>query len=169
MTVLARWDPFRDLYSLQNRLNRLFEEQYSGGREESLTTGAFVPPVDIYEDEHSIQLKLEVPGIEQKDLDVKVENNTLTVSGERKFEQEQKEENFHRIERRYGSFTRSFTLPSTVNTEDINATYENGVLKVRLAKRAEAKPKQIKVNIGSQPTIEGKKPETQAQSKGHAA
>ena len=169
MTVLTRWDPFRDLYSLQNRLNRLFEEQYSGGREESLTTGAFVPPVDIYEDEHSIQLKLEVPGIEQKDLDVKVENNTLTVSGERKFEQEQKEENFHRIERRYGSFTRSFTLPSTVNTEDINASYENGVLKVRLAKRAEAKPKQIKVNIGSQPTIEGKKPETQTQSKGHAA
>ena len=158
MTVLTRWDPFRDLYSLQNRLNRLFEEQYSGGREESLTTGAFVPPVDIYEDEHGIQLKLEVPGIEQKDLDVKVENNTLTVSGERKFEQEQKEENFHRIERRYGSFTRSFTLPSTVNTEDINASYENGVLKVRLAKRAEAKPKQIKVNIGSQPTIEGKKP-----------
>ena len=88
MTVLTRWDPFRELYSLQNRLNRLFEEQYSGGREESLTTGAFVPPVDIYEDEHSIQLKLEVPGIEQKDLDVKVENNTLTVSGERKFEQE---------------------------------------------------------------------------------
>src|SRR5271166_5224523 len=168
MTVLARWEPFRDLYSLQNRLNRLFEEQYSG-REESLTTGAFVPPVDIYEDEHSIQLKLEVPGIEQKDLDVKVENNTLTVSGERKFEQEQKEENFHRIERRYGSFTRSFTLPSTVNTEDINASYDNGVLKVRLAKRAEAKPKQIKVNIGSQPAIEGKKPETQTQSKGHAA
>jgi len=169
MTVLTRWDPFRELYSVQNRLSRLFEEQYGGNREESLTTGAFVPAVDIYEDEHSIQLKLEVPGIEQKDLDVKVENNTLTVSGERKFEQEQKEENFHRIERRYGSFTRSFTLPNTVNTEDINASYENGVLKVRLAKRAEAKPKQIKVNIGSQPAIEGKKPETQTQSKGHAA
>ncbi|MGB8769488.1 MAG: Hsp20/alpha crystallin family protein, partial [Candidatus Korobacteraceae bacterium] len=85
MTVLTRWDPFRELNALQQRMNRLFEEQY-GGREESLTTGAFAPPVDVYEDEHSIQLKLEVPGIEEKDLDVKVENNVLTVSGERKFE-----------------------------------------------------------------------------------
>ena len=119
MTVLTRWDPFRELYSLQNRMNRLFEEQYGGGREESLTAGAFVPPVDIYEDEHSIQLKLEVPGIDEKDLDVRVENNTLTVTGERKFEKEEKEENFHRVERRYGSFIRSFTLPNTVDTEDI--------------------------------------------------
>ena len=159
MTVLTRWDPFRDLVALQNRMNRLFEEQYGGGREESLTTGAFVPPVDVYEDEHSIQLKLEVPGIDEKDLDIKVENNVLTVSGERKFEKEEKEENFRRVERRYGSFTRTFTLPSTVSTEDINANYENGVLKIRLAKRAEAKPKQIKVNLGSTRTLEGKKPE----------
>jgi HSP20 family protein len=157
MTVLTRWDPFRELASLQNRMNRLFEEQYGGGREESLTTGAFVPPVDIYEDEHSIQLKLEVPGIEQKDLEIKVENNVLTVSGERKFEKEQKEENFHRVERRYGSFSRSFTLPNTVSTEETTADYNNGVLTVRLAKRAEAKPKQIKVSIGNQqPTLEGK-------------
>ena len=155
MTVLTRWDPFRDFAALQNRMNRLFEEQYGSGREESLTTGAFVPPVDIYEDEHSIQLKLEVPGIDQKDLDIKVENNVLSVSGERKFEKEQKEENFHRVERRYGSFTRSFTLPNTVNTEDITADYANGVLTVKLAKRAEAKPKQIKVNIGA-PALEGK-------------
>jgi len=164
MAMLTRWDPFRELYSLQNRMNRLFEEQYGGGREDSLTAGAFVPPVDIYEDEHSIQLKLEVPGIEEKDLDIKVENNTLTVSGERKFEKEEKEENFHRIERHYGSFTRSFTLPSTVNTEDINASYDNGVLNIRLAKRAEAKPKQIKVSVGSQESIEGKKPEAQTHS-----
>jgi len=149
MTVLTRWDPFRELSALQNRMSRLFEEQqYGSGREESLTAGAFVPPVDIYEDEHSIQLKLEVPGIEQKDLDVKVENNILTVSGERKFEKEEKEENFRRVERRYGSFTRSFTLPNTVNAEDVSADYNNGVLKIRLGKRAEAKPKQIKVNIG---------------------
>jgi HSP20 family protein len=161
MTVLTRWDPFRELYSLQNRMNRLFEEQYGTGREESLTTGAFVPPVDVYEDEHSVQLKLEVPGIDEKDLNVKVENNTLTVSGERKFEKEQKEENFHRIERRYGSFTRSFTLPNTVNTDDINASYDNGVLTIKLAKRAEAKPKEIKVNIGSQKGLESKKPESQ--------
>jgi HSP20 family protein len=165
MAILTRWDPIRELYSLQNRMNRLFEEQYGGGKEDSLTTaGAFVPPVDIYEDEHSIQLKLEVPGIDEKNLDVKVENNTLTVTGERKFEKEEKEENFRRVERRYGSFTRSFTLPNTVNTEDINASYDNGVLNVRLAKRAEAKPKQIKVNVGSQKSIEGKKPESQTHS-----
>ena len=156
MTVLTRWEPFRELNTLQSRLNRLFEEQVGGGREESLTAGAFVPPVDIYEDEHSIQLKLEVPGIEEKDLDVKVENNVLTVSGERKFEKEEKEENFRRVERRYGSFTRSFTLPSTVSTEDVSADYSNGVLKVRLGKRAEAKPKQIKVNIGGK-VLEAKK------------
>ena len=147
MTVLTRWDPFRELIALQNRMSRLFEEQY-GGREEALTSGAFVPPVDIYEDEQGIQLKLEVPGIDEKDLDVKVENNVLTVSGERRFEKEEKEENFRRVERRYGSFVRSFTLPNTVNTEDVTADYSNGVLKVKLAKRAEAKPKQIKVNIG---------------------
>jgi HSP20 family protein len=154
MTLLTRWDPFRELYSLQNRMNRVFEEQYGGGREDALTAGAFVPPVDVYEDEHSVQLKLEVPGIDEKDLDVKVENNTLTVTGERKFEKEEKEENFRRVERRYGSFTRSFTLPNTVN-----AQYNNGVLTIKLAKRAEAKPKQIKVNVGSQKTLEGKKPE----------
>src|SRR5215469_7890216 len=158
MTVLTRWDPFRELSALQNRMSRLFEEQqYGSGREESLTAGAFIPPVDIYEDEHSIQLKLEVPGIEQKDLDVKVENNILTVSGERKFEKEEKEENFRRVERRYGSFTRSFTLPNTVNSEDVTADYNSGVLKIRLGKRAEAKPKQIKVNIGSGKVLDGNK------------
>jgi HSP20 family protein len=126
-------------------MTRLFEAQYG---QESLNTGAFVPPIDIYGDEHSIRLKLEVPGVDEKDLDIKVENNTLTVRGERKFEKEEKEENFHRVERRYGKFTRSFTLPTTVNTEDIKADYAHGVLKITLAKRTEAKPKQIKVNIG---------------------
>jgi len=159
MTVLTRWDPFRDMQTLQNRLNRLFEEQYSSGQE-AMTTGAFVPPVDIYEDQHGIQLKLEVPGIDEKDLDIKVENNVLTVSGERKFEKEQKEENFHRIERRYGSFTRSFTLPNTVDTEKISGEYNNGVLNLHLAKREEAKPKQIKVSIG-QKQVEGKAPSSQ--------
>jgi HSP20 family protein len=168
MTVITRWDPFRELSALQNRMNRLFEEQYGHG-EESMTTGAFVPPVDVYEDEHSIQLKLEAPGIDEKDLDIKVENNVLTVSGERKLENEEKQENFHRVERRYGSFSRSFTLPNTVSTDDIQADYNSGVLKIRLAKRAEAKPKQIKVNIGGQKPLEGKKVEPQSASKGHAA
>jgi HSP20 family protein len=168
MTVLTRWDPYRELSSLQNRLSRLFDEQYSG-REESLTAGAFVPPVDIYEDEQSIQLKVEVPGVNEKDLDIKVENNVLTVSGERKFEKEEKEENFRRVERRYGSFSRSFTLPNTLDTENIQANYDHGVLTIRLAKRAEAKPKQIKVSVGSQPAIDGKKVDSQGQAKSHAA
>jgi HSP20 family protein len=136
-------------------MNRLFEERYGSGNE-AMTAGAFVPAVDIYEDQHGIQLKLEVPGIDDKDLDISVENNVLTVSGERKFEKEQKEENFHRIEPRYGSFTRSFTLPNTVDTETITADYNNGVLNLHLAKREEAKPEQIKVGIGQKP-LEGKK------------
>ena len=140
MTVLTRWNPYRELETLQDRMSRLFEQQY-GGREEALTSSAFVPPVDIYEDQHGIQLKLEVPGVDQKDLNINVENNVLTVSGERKFEQEQKEENFHRIERRYGSFYRAFTLPSTVDTEHVNAKYNAGVLKLELLKKPEAQPK----------------------------
>ncbi len=169
MTVLTRWDPFRELNALQSRMNRLFEEQY-GNRDESLTAGAFVPPVDVYEDEQGIQLKLEVPGVDEKDLDIRVENNVLTVTGERKFEKEEKEENFRRVERRYGSFTRSFTLPNTISTEDVQADYDHGVLKIRLAKRAEAKPKQIKVTVGGQKAIDSKKVEsTQAQSKSQVA
>src|SRR5579864_6034034 len=143
MTLLTRWEPFRDLATMQdrmNRMNRLFRETYSPEEpEEALTTTGFAPPVDIYEDEHNITLKLEVPGIEEKDLDIKLENNTLTVRGERNFEKEEKEENFHRIERRYGAFARSFTLPNTVDPENVNATYENGILKLQLAKKAEAK------------------------------
>ena len=124
-------------------------------RDEALT-GSFVPPVDVYEDENTIQVRLEVPGIDEKDIDIRMENNVLTVRGERKFEKDEKEENFHRVERRYGSFTRSFTLPSTVNSDDVQADYDKGVLTIRLAKRAEAKPKQIKVNLNSK-TLEGKK------------
>jgi HSP20 family protein len=152
MATLTRWDPFRDLFTMQDRMNRLFQDM---GREESITTGAFVPPVDIYEDEQHIVLKMEVPGVEEKDIDIRLENSTLMVRGERKFEQEEKEENFHRVERRYGSFTRQFTLPNTVDTNDVQADLHNGVLKLRLAKRAEAKPKQIKVGVG-QKHIEGK-------------
>jgi HSP20 family protein len=155
MTVLTRWDPFREFSTLQYRMNRLFRDSY-GDHEEALTTSTFAPAVDVYEDEHNITLNIEVPGIEEKDIDVRVENNTLTVHGERKFEKEQKEENFRRVERQYGSFTRSFTLPNTVDTDSIQANYDKGVLKVQLAKKAEAKPKQIKVNVGSQKSIEGK-------------
>lgn len=154
MTVLTRWDPFREFSVLQDRMNRLFQDFAPRGEQE-LTAGNFVPAVDVYEDEHNVTLKAELPGVDPKDVDVRVENNTLTIKGERKFEKEEKEENFQRIERRYGSFARSFTLPNTVNTDNVKADYENGVLKIQLEKRAEAKPKQIKVNVG-QKTLEGK-------------
>jgi HSP20 family protein len=159
MTVIARWDPFREFSTLQDRMNRLFRESYGPeGRDEALTTSQFAPPVDVYEDEHNITLKVEVPGIDEKDIDVRVENNILTVHGERKFEKEEKEENFRRVERQYGSFTRTFTLPSTVDAEKVQADYEKGILKIVLPKKAEAKPKQIKVNVGGQKTLEGKGP-----------
>ncbi len=157
MTVLTRWDPFREFITLQDRMNRLFREPFGPeGREESLTTTTFAPPVDVYEDEHNVTLKIEVPGIDEKDIDVRIENNTLTVHGERKFEKEEKEENYRRVERQYGSFTRSFTLPNTVDPDQVHATYDKGVLKISMAKKAEAKPKQIKVNVGSEKTLEGK-------------
>ena len=144
--AITRWDPFREVVALQNRVNNLFREMNEG--DSPLTTASFVPAVDIYEDSKKVVLKLEVPGIEEKDLDIRVENNTLTVKGERKFEKEEKEENFHRIERRYGTFYRAFTLPSTVDTEHVQASYQNGILKLELSKKPEAQPKQIKVNVG---------------------
>src|SRR5690348_2810986 len=157
MTQLTRWDPLRDLATLQNRLNRFVRQAYSPeSPEEALTTTSFVPPVDIYEDEHNITLKMEVPGIDEKDIDVRIESNTLSVHGERKFEKEEKEENFRRVERQYGSFTRSFTLPSSLDPGQVSADYEKGVLKIKLAKKAEAKPKQIKVNVCGEKTLEAK-------------
>jgi len=154
MTFLTRWDPFREMSSLHSQVNRLFQD-FAGRGSDELTTAGFVPAVDVYEDEHQITLKVEVPGIDQKDINISLENNTLTVRGERKFEKEEKEENFHRIERRYGSFSRSFTLPNTVDPDNVRANYENGVLHIELAKRAEAKPKQIKIGVGQKP-LEGK-------------
>ncbi|HVT96457.1 MAG TPA: Hsp20/alpha crystallin family protein [Acidobacteriaceae bacterium] len=156
--AITRWDPFRDVLALQNRMNSLFQD-FNRGQSEgeaAFTTAAFVPPVDIYEDEHKIVLKLEVPGMKENELDIQLENNVLTVKGERKFEKEEKEENFHRIERRYGSFYRSFTIPNTVNPEGVKANYDAGVLRVELEKRAEAKPKQIKVAVGG-PSLEAGK------------
>jgi len=159
MTVITRWDPFREFTTVQDRLNRLFRESYGPeGREESLITGGFAPPVDVYEDEHNVTLKIEVPGIDEKDMDVRIENNVLTVHGERKFEKEEKEENFRRVERQYGSFTRTFTLPTTVDAEKVSANNDRGILKIVLPKKAEAKPKQVKVNVGGEKTLEGKGP-----------
>ncbi len=160
MTLFTRSEPVREFSNLQdrlNRMNRLIRESFSPeGPEEALTTTNFAPPVDIYEDEHTITLKMEVSGIDEKDIDVRIEGNTLTVHGERKLETDEKEENYRRIERQYGSFTRSFTLPSSVDPTQVSAHYDKGVLKVNLAKKAEAKPKQIKVNVGSEKALEAK-------------
>jgi HSP20 family protein len=157
MTILTRWEPLRELSTMQDRMsrmNRLFRESYSPEEpEEALTTTSFVPPVDTYEDEHNIVLKVEVPGIDEKDIHVHIDNNILTVHGERQIEKEEKEENFRRVERQYGSFTRSFTLPSSVDPGQVSAHYDKGVLKINLAKKAEAKPKQIKVNVGGEKTL----------------
>lgn len=148
--AITRWDPFRDVLALQNRMNSLFRDYNEAvAGEDALTTASFVPPVDIYEDAEKVVLKLEVPGIDQKDLDVRVENHTLTVKGERKLEKEEKEQNFHRVERRYGSFYRSFTLPNTVDTESVAASYNAGVLKLELKKKAEAQPKQIQIKVAA--------------------
>src|SRR5580704_2479976 len=148
MTII-RWDPYRDVVALQNRMNSLFQDFSRNGENEAVTATGFVPPVDIYEDEHKLVLKIEIPGMRQEDLDVRMENNTLTVKGERSFQSEGKEENFHRVERRYGSFYRAFTVPNTVNPESIKADYDAGVLRVELEKKPESKPRQIKVNVGS--------------------
>ena len=159
MTVISRFEPFREFATLQDRMNRLFRSSVNeDGRDESLTTSSFAPAVDVYEDEHHVTLKIEVPGIDEKDIDVRIEDNTLTVHGERKIEKEEKEENYRRVERQYGSFTRTFTLPTTVDSEKVSANYDKGVLKIALPKKAEAKPKQIKVNVGSEKSLEAKGP-----------
>lgn len=110
---------------------------------------SFIPPVDIYEDGQKLSIRMEIPGVKIEDIDVRVENNTLTVRGERRFTTEDKEENFHRIERRYGSFTRTFNLPQTFETENVAASCEDGILTIELPKKAEAKPKQIKVAVNA--------------------
>jgi HSP20 family protein len=140
MTTITRIDPFRELAS--------FFQSFEPNGKEQLTAGSFVPPVDVYEDEQNLILKLEVPGVNEGDINVSVENNTLTIQGERKFEKDEKEENFHRIERRYGSFLRTFKLPNTVDSDKVEASYDKGILKISLAKRAEAKPRQIRVGNG---------------------
>jgi HSP20 family protein len=151
---ITRFTPYRgsfnDVALLQNRLNSIFQDvTHPAGESEALTSGSFVPAVDVYEDSQKVVLKLEVPGIKQEDLDIRVENQTLVVKGERKLEVDEKEENFHRIERRFGSFVRSFTLPPTVDTNAVSATYDAGVLTISIPKKAEAKPKQVKIEIGA--------------------
>jgi HSP20 family protein len=147
-TTFNRWEPFRGAATLQEQVNRLFGNVLEhSGEESNLTTWA--PAVDIYETEHELVVKADLPEIDPKDLDIRVENNILTIRGERKFEKKVNEENYLRVERAYGSFSRSFSLANTVNSEAIKADYQNGVLTLTIPKREEAKPKQIKVNVGT--------------------
>ena len=143
---IIRWDPFRDLLTLRDKMNRLFEETFSlRGEEKDLISGTWTPAVDIYETENAVVLTAELPGMEEKDIQLKIEDNNLVLKGERKFEKETKEENYYRIERAYGSFYRSFTIPTAVDQEKITAEYNNGVLKVTMPKKEEIKPKEIKI------------------------
>jgi HSP20 family protein len=147
--AIVRWEPFRDLLTTQDRFNRLFNETLGnvfGGEE--FSGRAWNPAVDIYETDQQLVLKAELPGIDPKDVDIRVEDGTLYLKGERKHEKDVKEGNYHRVERSYGSFTRTFALPNSVNLENIKADYKDGVLTLTMAKREEAKPKTIKINVG---------------------
>ena len=144
--AVVRWDPFRDLNLLQDRMNRLFDDAGRGWRaDEPAATTSWSPAVDIFETEGEIVVKAELPGMERKDITLHLENNVLSLRGERKFEKETKDENYHRIERSYGAFSRSFAIPATVDEEKIRAEYKDGVLNIVLPKKEQARPKQIKI------------------------
>ena len=161
---IVRYDPFRDLRGLQDEMNRLFSSTFSrgGANEDQMTRGAWNPSVDIFENKDQIVLEAELPGMKPEDVEISVENNVLTLHGERRFEKKDEGDNFHRVERSYGSFTRSFTLPPTVTSENCNAEFENGVLRVTLAKREEAKARKIEIKAGAR--SEPKQINTQAKS-----
>ena len=148
MRTLSRWEPFRGVSSLQEQINRVFSDVLDRQGEGSNLT-AWAPAVDIYETEHELVVKADLPDVKPEGLDIRVENNILTIRGERKFEKKVEENNYLRVERSYGSFARSFSLANTVNSEAIKADYQNGVLTLTIPKREEAKPKQIKVNVGT--------------------
>ena len=144
--ALVRWDPIRDMAALQDRVNRIFADAYRRDNDELMTRGAWAPAVDIFEtDGHELVLKAELPDLTREDIALKVENNTLTISGQKKMDPQVREEQYHRVERSYGTFSRSFTLPPTVDTNAIGAEYKNGVLTVRLPKSSAAKPRRIEV------------------------
>lgn len=147
--AIVRWDPFRELAAMQDRINRVFGEVYARRPEDDLMLrGDWIPPVDIYENEKGeIVIKAELPGMTKEEIDLRVENNTLTIRGDRKRQAEVKEEQYHRVERTYGSFTRSFSLPGTVDTARVSADYKDGLLTVSLPLREEAKPRQIQVQV----------------------
>jgi HSP20 family protein len=139
-------DPFRELFELQRNINQLFDESFEGKREDA-GLKAWTPAVDVYEDENSFMIKMDLPEVSREDVNVSLNENTLSISGERRVENEDKRENYHRVERRYGQFYRSFTLPPNINAEAISAQVKDGVLRLTLPKREEARPKQIEVRV----------------------
>jgi len=146
--AIVRWEPFRDLLTTQREFDRLFKEAFSPmSGETEVSTRSWAPPVDIYETADAIVLKAELPGIDPKDVEVRVEDNTLYLKGERKYEKEVKEQNYHRVERSYGSFARSFSLPNSIDAEKVKAEYKDGLLTLTMPKREEAKPKTIKIDV----------------------
>ena len=150
--TLVRWDPFREFTQMQDRLNRVFTDAYgrSGSDEGFLTSGAWVPPVDIYQNgDTELVLKAELPDMKEEEIELTIEENTLTLSGEKKLDTEVTEEQFHRIERSYGSFARTFALPPTVDAGKVSAQYQAGVLTVRLPLREDAKPNRIKIEVAA--------------------
>ncbi|HKV23532.1 MAG TPA: Hsp20/alpha crystallin family protein [Candidatus Acidoferrum sp.] len=146
--TINRWEPFRGATTLQEHVNRLFDSVLDRSAESSNLT-FWAPAVDIYETEQELVVKADLPDVDPKDLDIRVENNILTLRGERKFEKKVDEDNYLRVERTYGSFSRSFSLANTVNAEAIKADYQNGVLTLTVPKREEAKPKQIRVSVAT--------------------
>jgi HSP20 family protein len=147
--TLTKWTPGRDYLVLQDRINRLFSDAY-GGEEGLMNKGSWIPPVDIFQNgKDELVLKAELPDMKREDIKITIDNDTLTISGEKKVTDEVKEEQFHRIERHYGSFSRSFSLPPTIDATKVSAEYKNGVLTLRLPLREEAKPRQIDVNIAA--------------------
>ena len=140
---LVRWDPFQEFVAMSNRLNRTVNDPYTPRTEDSF--GAWAPPVDIFERQDHLVIRAEVPGVQMEDMDVRIENGVLTLHGERKQDTDLKEENAHRLERVYGAFTRSFSLPTTVDAAKVSATYKDGVLEVTVPKAENAKPKQVEI------------------------
>ncbi len=147
--AIVRWDPFRDLITIQDRMNKLFEQTLARtrGADETVTPAAWSPSVDIYETADAIVLTAELPGLQKEDIEIQLQDSTLTLKGERKFEREVKDENYLRIERSYGAFQRSFSLPTVVQQDEIKAVFKDGVLEVTMPKAEEAKPKQVKVEV----------------------
>jgi HSP20 family protein len=144
--ALTRWDPFRDLSILQERMNRVFEDAGRGWRsDEPSSTTTWSPAVDIYETENEIIVQAELPGVDRKDISLNLEKNVLTLKGERRFEKETKQENYHRIERSYGGFSRAFSIPAVVDEDKIRADYKDGILKIGLPKKEQVRPKQIQI------------------------